>query len=31
MIYGHLIHAPRYHGCTEQQVKKFIEFGILCP
>jgi len=31
MIYGHLIHAPKYHGCTGQQAKKFIEFGILCP
>ena len=30
-IYGHLLNAPRYHGCYEYQVKKFIEFGILLP
>ena len=31
VIYGHLFHRPRYHGCTEQQAKRFIEFGILSP
>ena len=31
MIYGHLRHPAKYHGCTPQQAKKFIEFGILAP
>ena len=31
IIYGHLLHAPKHHGCTAQQAKKFIEFGILSP
>lgn len=31
MIYRHLLNAPKYHGCTELQAHRFIEFGILSP
>jgi len=31
IIYGHLFHQPKYHGCTRQQAERFIEFGVLSP
>lgn len=27
VIYGHLLHAPQYHGCTAAQVEQFIKTG----
>ena len=31
MIWKHHLHAPKFHGCTPQQVDSFIRFGVLRP